>query len=220
MSERLQQQIAFLVEIDRLKRVLRRTRLLDGSRYENSAEHSWYFAMAALVLSEYAREPIDLFRVVKMALVHDIVEVDAGDTFVFDEQARRSQHEREARAAERLFGLLPPEQAQEFRALWEEFIARQTPEAQFAAALDSLVSVLANAHTGGGSWRENGIPLERVLGFDQRIEQGAPLLWEFAKQLIEQTFEQMTEQMANSEWRMEGEAAAEPLEGEAPAKPF
>jgi putative hydrolase of HD superfamily len=191
MSERLQQQIAFLVEIDRLKGVLRRTRLLDGSRYENSAEHSWYLAVAALVLAEYAREPLDLFRVIKMALVHDIVEVDAGDTFVFDEQARQTQHEREARAAERLFGMLPPEQAQEFRALWEEFIARQTAEARFAAALDSLVSVIANAHTNGGSWRENDIPRERVLQFDQRIVQGAPILWEFARQLIEQTFERL-----------------------------
>jgi len=191
MSERLQQQIAFLVEIDRLKGVLRRTRLLDGSRYENSAEHSWYLAVAALVLAEYAREPLDLFRVIKMALVHDIVEVDAGDTFVFDEQARQTQHEREARAAERLFGMLPPEQAQEFRALWEEFISRQTAEARFAAALDSLVSVIANAHTDGGSWRENGIPRERVLQFDQRIAHGAPILWEFARQLIEQTFERL-----------------------------
>jgi putative hydrolase of HD superfamily len=191
MSERLQQQIAFLVEIDRLKGVLRRTRLLDGSRYENSAEHSWYLAVAALVLAEYAREPLDLFRVIKMALVHDIVEVDAGDTFVFDEQARQTQHEREARAAERLFGLLPMEQAQEFRALWEEFVARETAEARFAAALDSLVSVIANAHTDGGSWRENGIPRERVLQFDQRIVQGAPILWEFARQLIEQTFERL-----------------------------
>ncbi|GBC92939.1 5'-deoxynucleotidase YfbR [bacterium HR15] len=188
MSERLQQQIAFLVEIDRLKGVLRRTRLLDGSRYENSAEHSWYLAMAALVLAEYAREPIDLLRVVKMALIHDIVEIDAGDTFVFDEQARQTQHEREARAAERIFGLLPPEQAHEFRALWEEFVERRTSEAQFAAALDSLVSVIANAHTDGGSWREHGIPMERVLRFDQRIEQGAPALWELAEQLIVQTF--------------------------------
>ncbi len=191
MSERLQQQIAFLVEIDRLKGILRRTRLMDGSRYENSAEHSWYFAVAALVLSEYAHEPVDLFRVVKMALVHDIVEIDAGDTFVFDEDARQTQHEREARAAERIFGLLPLEQAQEFRALWQEFIERRTPEAQFAAALDSLVSVLANAHTNGGSWRENSIPLERVLQFDRRIEQGAPALWELARQLIVQTFEEI-----------------------------
>ncbi len=196
MSERLQQQIAFLVEIDRLKGILRRTRLMDGSRYENSAEHSWYFAVAALVLSEYAREPVDLLRVVKMALVHDIVEIDAGDTFVFDEDARQTQHEREARAAERIFGLLPPEQAQEFRALWQEFIERRTPEAQFAAALDSLVSVLANAHTNGGSWRENGIPLERVLQFDRRIEQGAPALWELARQLIVQTFEQLSKPLS------------------------
>lgn len=198
MNDRLQQQIAFLVEIDRLKGVLRRTRLLDGSRYENSAEHSWHFAVAVLVLSEYAREPVDLFRAVKMALVHDIVEIDAGDTFVFDEQARQTQHEREARAAERIFGLLPPDQAQEFHALWEEFITRQTPEARFAAALDSLVSVLANAHTGGGSWRENGISLERVLGFDQRIAQGTHTLWEYAKQLIEQTFAQWHEHPAHA----------------------
>jgi len=189
MNKRLQQQIAFLVEIDRLKGVLRRTRLLDGSRYENSAEHSWYLAMAALVLSEYAREPIDLLRVIKMALVHDIVEIDAGDTFVFDEQARQTQHERETRAAERIFGLLPPEQAKEFHALWQEFVERRTPEARFAAALDSLVSVIANAHTQGGSWCENNIPIERVLNFDQRIEQGAPTLWKLAKQLIVQAFQ-------------------------------
>jgi putative hydrolases of HD superfamily len=191
MSERLQQQIAFLVEIDRLKGVLRRTRLMDGSRYENSAEHSWYLAVAALVLAEYAHEPIDLFRVVKMALVHDIVEVDAGDTFVFDESARQTQHQREARAAERLFGLLPTEQAQEFRALWEEFVARETAEARFAAALDSLVSVIANAHTDGGSWRENGIPRERCAAVRpaHRTRRAHPV--GVRPQLIEQTFERL-----------------------------
>ncbi len=188
MSERLKQQMAFLVEIDKMKGILRRTRVLDGSRYENDAEHSWHFAMMALVLAEYATEPIDLFRVVKMALVHDIVEIDAGDTFAYDDQARQTQYERERKAAERIFALLPPDQAAEFRSLWEEFVAQQTPEARFAMALDRLAGVLANYCNNGGGWREFQVPKEKVMARNSAIALAAPELWEMARQMIEEAF--------------------------------
>lgn len=188
MNARLKQQMEFLIEIDRLKAILRRTRVLDGSRYENDAEHSWHFAMMTLVLAEYAQEPIDLFRVVQMALVHDIVEIDAGDTFAYDDQARQTQYERERRAAERIFALLPSEQSQSLRGLWEEFVAQRTPEARFAMALDRLAGVLANYCNGGGGWREFQVPKERVLARNRVIEQSAPTLWEMARQMIEEAF--------------------------------
>lgn len=188
MNERLKQQMAFLIEIDRLKGILRRTRVLNGTRYENDAEHSWHFAMMALVLAEYAKEPVDLFRVVQMALIHDIVEIDAGDTFAYDDLGRQTQHERERRAAERLFALLPPDQAQTLRELWEEFVAQETPEAQFAVALDRLAGVLANYCNGGGGWREFQIPKEKVLARNCVIGDSAPALWKMARQMIEEAF--------------------------------
>lgn len=188
MDTRLKQQMEFLIEIDRMKEILRRTRVLDGSRYENDAEHSWHFAMMALVLAEYAQEPIDLFRVVQMALVHDIVEIDAGDTFAYDDQARQTQHERERRAAERVFALLPPDQAQSMRELWEEFVAQRTPEARFATALDRLTGVLANYCNGGGGWREFQVHKQKVLARNSFIEQSAPTLWEMARQMIDEAF--------------------------------
>ncbi len=190
-SLRLKAQINFLIEIDKTKAILRRTRILDGSRYENDAEHSWHLAMLALVLAEYAREPVDLSRVVKMALIHDIVEIDAGDTFAYDEVARLTQREREQRAAERIFALLPPDQAQEFHQLWEEFADRHTPEARFAHALDRLAGVLANYCTGGGGWREHCVPKEKVLERNCVIGESAPELWALARQMIEETFSEM-----------------------------
>ncbi|MFQ3611390.1 MAG: HD domain-containing protein [Fimbriimonadales bacterium] len=190
-NERLRRQLEFLIEIDKTKAILRRTRVLDGSRYENDAEHSWHFAMLALVLAEYAAEPIDLFRVVKMALIHDIVEIDAGDTFAYDETARQTQYEREQRAADRIFALLPPDQAQELRSLWEEFVDQRTPDARFAHALDRLAGVLANYCTEGGGWREHEVPKAKVLERNCVIGEGAPALWELARQMIEQTYAQM-----------------------------
>ena len=148
-DDRLTQQLRFLLELDRLKSVFRQSRLIHTDRMENSAEHSWHLAMLAVVLAEYAAEDIDLVRVVKMALIHDIVEIDAGDTYIYDEQARREKARLEQQAAERIFGLLPKQQAAELRTLWEEFEAKQTPEARFAGALDRLQPLLLNYHTAG-----------------------------------------------------------------------
>jgi len=149
MPPRLLQQMQFVVEIDKLKRVLRQTLLTDGSRRENSAEHSWHIALMAILLSEYATEPIDILRVVKMLLLHDLVEIDAGDTFCYDDRGHESKAEREMQAADRLFSLLPPDQASEFRALWDEFEAQETADAQFASTLDRLQPLLNNHQTQG-----------------------------------------------------------------------
>lgn len=182
---RLARQIDFLIEIDRLKTILRRTLLTDGSRHENSAEHSWHLALLALVLAEWSNEPIDTVQVVKMLLVHDIVEIDAGDTFCYDEQANLDKDEREQRAAVRIFGKLPEEQASELRELWDEFELRRSPEARFANAIDRLQPMLHNVLTRGHSWREHGVPRRRVVARNQPIEQGSEALWAFARQFLD-----------------------------------
>jgi len=184
-DERLRDQVRFILEIDRLKGVLRRTYLLDGTRRENSAEHSWHVAVMAAVLAERADEPVDAARVVRMLLVHDVVEVDAGDTFVYDTAAAESKAERERAAARRIFGLLPHDQGAELRALWEEFEAARTPDARFAAALDRMMPVLHNLHTGGRAWRENGVTADMVLARNRRIEEGSRALWEYLRAEIE-----------------------------------
>jgi putative hydrolases of HD superfamily len=184
-TTRLQQQIDFLVEIDKLKNVLRRTWLLDQSRYENDAEHSWHIAVAAMLFLEYADDPrVDVLRVIKMLLVHDLVEIDAGDTYAYDEKACLDQAEREQQAAERVFGLLPSDQAAEFRRLWEEFEARQTPEARYAAALDRFQPLLHNYLTGGRAWLDHAVTSVRVLERNRSIVDGAPLLGHYAEGLI------------------------------------
>jgi putative hydrolase of HD superfamily len=180
-AKRLEAQIAFLMEIDRLKHVY----LLDKSRHDSDVEHSWHFAVMVLVLAEYAPGDIDLFRVVKMALVHDIVEIDAGDVFIYDRKDPAGQYAKEKAAAERLFGLMPPDQAQEYVALWEEFEARKTPEAKFAAAVDRLDPLLHNIYTEGMSWREHGVTADRVLEINSRIDQSTPELWEMIKAMIQ-----------------------------------
>ena len=184
-DDRLQQQIRFILEIDALKGVLRRSYLLRVDRPENSAEHSWHVAIMAVLLAEHANEPVDVSRVVRMLLVHDIVEVDAGDTYVYDAAGAAAKAEREARAAERLFGMLPEDQGREFRALWEELEAGHTAEARFAAALDRLMPVLHNVHTAGRSWREHGITADRVIARNATISEGSEALWAYARSLIE-----------------------------------
>ncbi|HUK14506.1 MAG TPA: HD domain-containing protein [Thermoanaerobaculaceae bacterium] len=183
--ERLERQIRFILEIDKLKEVLRRTYLTGSLRRENTAEHSWHVAVMALVLAEYADQPVDPARVVKMLLVHDIVEVDAGDTYVYDEAAVATRAEREERAAARLFGLLPSDQAAELAGLWREFDARRSADARFAAALDRIMPVLHNVATGGRSWREHGITADRVVARNRTIADGSAALWEYARRLIE-----------------------------------
>ncbi|HEX8673323.1 MAG TPA: HD domain-containing protein, partial [Longimicrobium sp.] len=152
-EDRLSRQLAFIVEVDRLKGVLRQTSLIDRSRRENSAEHSWHLAMAALALAEHAPADTDLLRAIRMVLVHDIVEIDAGDTFCYDDGAHLDKEARETLAAERIFGLLPPDQADEMRALWDEFEAGETPDARFAVALDRLQPLLVNFNSDGGTWK-------------------------------------------------------------------
>jgi putative hydrolases of HD superfamily len=189
VSDRLERQLAFVVEIDKLKRVLRRTLLTDSSRRENSAEHSWHLAVMAVLLAEHAAAPVDVHRVIKMLLIHDVVEIDAGDTFLYDEPARAAKDEKERQAAERLFGLLPADQESELRALWDEFEARESPEARFAFALDRLQPLLHNVATEGRSWREHGVVAHQVERANRPMGEGAPGLWERAVRLIEEAVE-------------------------------
>ncbi len=185
MNTRLEQQIAFILEIDKLKSVLRRSYLLNENRHENSAEHSWHLSVMALVLAEHADAEIDQGRVLKMLLVHDIVEIDAGDTFIYDTAGNDTKATREQEAAHRIFGLLPSDQSAELQELWQEFEARETPEAKFAAALDRLMPLLHNYHTEGRSWKEHGITKEQVLRLNRHIANGSETLWEYAEALID-----------------------------------
>ena len=188
-NERLQKQIQFILEIDKLKRVLRQTYVTEDERQENSAEHSWHVAMMAWLLAEHADEPIDAMRVTKMMMVHDIVEIDAGDTYCYDEQGALDKAERELAAADRIFGLLPPDQGEELRTLWDEFESRKTPEAKFAAALDRVMPLLHNFHSQGRSWQEHGIRKDQVLAHNRHTGEGSEALWELAKDLIEKAVE-------------------------------
>lgn len=189
-SSRLDSQLRFVLEIDRLKTIERQTLLTDRSRQENSAEHSWHIALMAVLLAEYFDgDGLDLFRVVKMLLVHDLVEIDAGDTFCYDEVANHDKEERERRAADRLFALLPGDQGAEMRRLWEEFECRETPEARFANALDRLQPMLQNLHTEGASWRKHGVRKGQILERNSPVGEGAPALWEHARRLIDEAVE-------------------------------
>lgn len=182
---RIPHQIRFVLEIDRLKGVLRQTLLTDASRRENSAEHSWHLATMAVVLAEHADATIDLLRAVKMALIHDIVEIDAGDAFCYDPAAVQGKEAREHAAATRIFGLLPEEYAAELRGLWEEFEAGATPEARFVNALDRLQPLLHNLHTEGGTWRLHSVTHDRVLARMDPIRTGAPALWPYVLESLE-----------------------------------
>ena len=182
---RLAEQIEFIVAVDRLKQVFRRSRLTDDDRWENDAEHSWHLALMAVVLREHAAAEIDLCKVLTMHLIHDLVEIDAGDTFAYDEAAHADKEERERAAAERIFGLLPADQGGILRRLWEEFEARETPEARYAAALDRLQPLILNYHMRGVTgWRRHGVRAPQVLDRNQHIADGSPTLWEYARRLI------------------------------------
>ncbi len=184
-SPRLQQQIDFILEVDKAKGILRSTRVTVADRFENDGEHSWHVALIALVLAEYAPPGIDLLRVIAMLLLHDIVEIDAGDVNVYDEEARVSQPVRERLAADRIYGLLPSEQGVEFRNLWEEFEARESPEARFAASIDRLQPLLLNHHTQGATWREREVTRDQVLAVNAHIADGSKELWELASAVID-----------------------------------
>jgi len=183
--DRLEMQLRFVIEMDKLKRVMRQTILTDTSRRETSAEHSWQLAIMAILLSEYAVEELNLLRVLKMIAVHDVVEIDAGDTFCYDPDEVKGQELREREAADRIFSLLPEDQGAELRALWEEFEARESPESRFAASMDSLQPLLQNYATKGERWQKNGVRSRQVLARNRRIEASTPTLWDYASELIE-----------------------------------
>jgi len=185
-TDRLRRQLAFIVEIDKAKSILRNSLVIEEGRRENDAEHAWHVAVMARMLAEYAREEIDVDRVIEMLLIHDLVEIDAGDTFVYDTAARELKAEKERAAADRIFGLLPADQAAALRARWDEFEARQTPEAKFAFALDRLQPLLLNFHTQGHAWRKHGVRRSQVMAVNASIADGAPELWEYARSLIEE----------------------------------
>lgn len=188
--ERLDEQMAFILEVEGLKQIFRQTLLPGDKRAENDAEHSWHLSLMAILLTEHARAPdLDLLHVLKMLLIHDIVEIDAGDTFAYDEAGHEDKEEREKAAAARLFNLLPNEQAQAVRALWDEFEERTTPEAQYAAALDRLQPLLLNFHTEGAAWRRHGVKKAQVIARNEHIAEGAPALWDYARELIDNAVE-------------------------------
>ena len=189
-SNRLEQQITFILEIDKLKSILRRSSLISGERVENSAEHSWHVALMALVLAEYAEEEMDILQVVKMLLIHDIVEIDAGDTYCYDEAGHEDKAERENQAAERIFGLLPADQGVELRNLWDAYEVGETPEARFAHALDRLMPLLHNYHNQGQTWQENGIVVAQVLERAKPIFNASDTLGNYTQTLIEDAVRQ------------------------------
>ena len=185
-SERLARQIGFIIEVDKLKEIFRQTLCSQSRRQENDAEHSWHLALIVIVLAEHSNhQPLDVLRVLKMLILHDLVEIDAGDTFAYDTTRMADQHEREAIAADRIFGLLPDDQAKEFRALWDEFEERATPEAKFAAAVDRFQPMLLNCLTEGAAWRRHGVTSERVIARNQHIANGSTALWEYARRMID-----------------------------------
>lgn len=182
--ERLEKQFQFCLEIDKEKMIGRQTYLSDGKRKENDAEHAWHMAVMALLLSEYANEEIDVLKTISMILIHDVVEIDAGDTYAYDEQAKASQEERETRAAERIFGLLPEDQKKKFRALWDEFEAKETREAKFARTLDNIQPLMLNHATDGKSWVEHQVLLSKVLQRNEITPQGSQTLWDYVRETM------------------------------------
>lgn len=180
--DRLEQQFEFIREIDKEKFIGRQTYLSDGRRKENDAEHAWHMAIMTILLSEYANEEIDVLKTVTMLLIHDIVEIDAGDTYAYDEEAKKTQKEREQKAPERIFGLLPPDQGEKFKKIWEEFEARETKEARFARTMDNLQPVMLNDATDGKAWVEHGVHLEQIMKRNQNTAEGSETLWEYAYQ--------------------------------------
>lgn len=187
--DRFEQQINFIVEIDKTKEIFRQTYLSDGTRKENDAEHAWHFAIMAVLLAEYANEPVDVLKVVKMALIHDLVEIDAGDTYLYDTEGAKTKAEREMKAANRIYHLLPEDQGEELFALWREFEERKTPEAKFAATLDRLQPILLNDATDGKAWLEHGISEEQILERNIHTKEGSEKIWTYMKKIFDKNIE-------------------------------
>lgn len=180
--DRLKQQFDFFKEIDKEKEIFRQTYLADGSRKENDAEHAWHMAIMTVLLSEYANEEIDVLKTVTMLLIHDIVEIDAGDTYAYDPEGKKSQREREVKAAERIFHLLPEDQAVKMHALWEEFEAQETAEAKFARTMDNIQPMMLNDASNGKSWEEHQVAVSQILKRNERTSLGSEAIWDYAKE--------------------------------------
>jgi putative hydrolase of HD superfamily len=185
--ERLEVQLSFIKEVDRIKSIFRKSKLFSAERHENDAEHSWHIALMAIILQEYAGRPIDISRVVTMLLIHDIVEIDTGDTIIY--KKGHGHVEAEEKAARRIFGILPDEQADYFIDLWREFEARESNDARYAAAIDRIQPCLQNMHRGGETWREHGIKPQQVIEVNSQIGEGAPDLWKYVKRELDTLFE-------------------------------
>ena len=185
MDERLKKQLEFIVEVDKIKNIGRQTYLSDGKRKENDAEHSWHIALMAILLKEYVKEKVDVVKVVTMVLIHDLVEIDAGDTYAYDGEGMKSKREREVKAAERIFGLLPKDQGDYFRALWEEFEAYETGDAKYAHLLDNFQPLLLNDASGGISWREHEVKKSQIYKRNEKIEETSRIIWEKMQELVE-----------------------------------
>ena len=190
-KKRFKRQIEFILEADKLKKVARRTTLLDVSRQENSAEHSWHIALLVLILTEYAEdENLDFLQVIKLLLVHDLVEIDAGDTYCYDKAGGQDQKARETKAADRIFNILPADQARALRTLWDEYEAKDTPESKFANALDRVQPFLHNYFTRGHTWQKHGINKKQVIARMQPVIDGSQFLWEYVSSLIDDAVKQ------------------------------
>jgi len=189
MTDDLLKQLAFIKEVDKLKYILRKTKLFNSNRNENDAEHSWHLSLMALVLAGHANQPVDLLKVIKMLLIHDIVEIDAGDTFIYDTQKSHDNTAEEREAANRIFGLLPNEQASDLIAVWEEFEAGQTDEAKFARAMDRLEPLLQNTSNNGGTWAEFDVRYATVYAKKKVIQNGSDTIWRYAEQLLNENVE-------------------------------
>ncbi|MCU6747564.1 HD domain-containing protein [Faecalicatena acetigenes] len=185
MEERLKQQMAFIVEADKVKNIFRQTYLADGKRKENDAEHSWHLALAALLLKEHMEEETDLTKVLAMVLIHDLVEIDAGDTYAYDEKGAQSKREREEKCADRIFGILPKDQGEWFRSLWEEFEAYETPEAKYAHLLDNFQPLLLNDASDGKSWTEHGVRKSQIYKRNQRLPETSASVWGQMEEIVE-----------------------------------
>ncbi len=186
----LLKQVDFIKEIDKLKYIQRKTKLFNSDRRENDAEHSWHLAMMTLVLADHSNHPIDVLKVIKMVLIHDIVEIDAGDTFIYDTVKNHTNTELESKAADRIFGLLPADQAREFIAIWKEFEDGITNEAKFAKAMDRFEPLLQNTSNNGGTWAEFNVPHHKVLEKKIAIKEGSATIWNFAEHLLNLSVEE------------------------------
>lgn len=181
-KERLEKQFAFLREIDKEKQIFRQTYLADGTRKENDAEHAWHMAIMVFLLSEYANEEFDILKTIRMLLIHDIVEIDAGDTYAYDEVAKATQHEREQKAAKRIFGMLPQDQGDELLALWKEFEAGESKEARFARVMDNIQPMMLNDASGAKAWKEHSVRLSQILKRNEQTAKGSQEIWNYAKE--------------------------------------